>query len=276
MRINRLWFWIVPALFIFVSAGYIIYRYPAKHCSPLSKVPGMRCCIVESNKIADILPFACEPNVIFVFDIDNTLVCTPTDLGSDQWFSHNVERKIQMGMSYEDAVKEVLPNYFRVQEFITLQPVETATPKIVSRVGKQAHTIALTARSLQLKQRTIDQLKKLGITFAPPPSFAPELPIELDHPGLLKDGIIFCDQNDKGKLLFYIFKKFNYQPAWIIFVDDRLYNLLNVQKESLMQDVRFVGIRYGYMDERSDDFNAEKATAEYEQLIARGAPLPAM
>lgn len=274
---HRFWFWAIFLLLVCIGIGYLIYRYPQEQiCSPLSEVPGMRSCIIESKKIADVLTFGCEPNAIFVFDLDNTLVCTPTDLGSDLWFSHAVEQKIQMGIAYEDAVKEVLPNYFRVQEFIALQPVETVTPNIVSRIGKQAHTLALTARSLPLVQRTIDQLKKLEISFSAPPSFDRELSIQLDHPGLLKDGIIFCDQNDKGKFLFYIFKKFNYQPTWIIFVDDRLFNVLNVQKECLMQNVRFVGIRYRYMDERADNFDAKKANEEYKQLIEHGAPLPAI
>ncbi len=60
----------------------------------------------------------------------------------------------------------------------------------------------------------------------------------------LKSGIIFTSGVDKGMVLEYIFKKYNYYPKAMIFIDDLIENVESLQQTCLKLNIKFHGFHY--------------------------------
>jgi hypothetical protein len=61
---------------------------------------------------------------------------------------------------------------------------------------------------------------------------------------MLKSGVIFTSGLDKGIVLEYIFKKYNYYPKTVIFVDDLIENVESLQQICLKLNIDFYGFHY--------------------------------
>lgn len=222
--------------------------------------------IVESNTIKDVLNYTKNDQTLVIFDLDNTLVYPKKDVGGDAWFSYQMKQKISTGMSYEDALAVVLPLFFNVQDSLTLYPVETETPNILNFLEKQGIiALGLTARSLPLIARTHVQLKEAGLRLTKSPIFDRELSFNFNKPAVLNHGIMFCNNVNKGTVLINVLRTCDFKPTTIVYVDDKLSHLLEVQKECLDNNIHFIGLRYGKLDEfvsRFDPLRAEQQLAE--------------
>lgn len=223
--------------------------------------------IFESDSIQDVLQFA-EHGSMVVFDLDNTLVCPKKEVGSVQWFDHMLKQKMKRGMGVEDALTELLPLSFEVQNHIDLCPVESKTVDVLQELRKkEIVTVALTARSDTLVTRTMLQLQEIEIDFNAENGFNRELILEYPRPVLLKNGIIFCANNDKGSVLFSILTLVDYHPKKIIFVDDKLDHLFEVERACLRNAVNFIGIRYSKLDPVVAQFDPVRAEHELSLLL---------
>jgi len=227
-------------------------------------------CIIESCKIRDVLEYATDEQTIVVFDLDNTLVHPGQELGSDQWFSYMFKEKLASGMSRPDVLTFILPLYYEIYDHIPLYPVEPEGPAILSTLQKKGiKTVALTTKSLPLVARTQIQLKDAGFSFAPKGPFNCELTVQLEKPALLSHGIIFCNDNNKGPTLLKTLNTLNCIPKKIVFVDDKLSNLLDVEKDCLLNKIQFIGIRYGKLDSVVAQFDPARAEQQYAALFGK-------
>ncbi len=233
---------------------YFVYSW-------ITRVPDK---IVESVSITDIYkyiqPDEYNKDLLVIFDIDNTVAKTPTELGSDQWFTAKVEQFQTQGKSLLQAIDLTLPELFHIQFHSWLIPVEKQTISVINDLqSKGVSVIALTARSLELTQRTIEQLSRLGIHFTKTDPY--ECPLTHGHghgkAGLYIDGIIFSGNHNKGEMLTSWLNKISYHPKKIIFIDDKLKNLQAVETAVHKRDYPFIGIRYGYEDEAVRNFTLE-------------------
>ncbi len=260
-----------------IACGYFVFRHSDVTIQPSINSPCVSSCIIESKSIADILSYVSTPNVIVLFDIDNTLACPEGELGSDQWFTYLMTENHNAGMNDSNALESALKIYFHAHNFINLVPAEKNTLEILDQLRKlNIPTAAFTTRSLPIVERTIEQLAHAGIQLNPPANFGKELSFTVNEkPALFKNNIIFCNNNDKGKTLTNLFKEFNYHPELVLFVDDKVSHLLTVQSECLAHNIRFVGVRYGYLDDRVKNFNPQHAQQELLKLFAEhGMPEP--
>lgn len=261
---------------VLIACGYFVFRHFdwRPQTSQASQCVSR---IIESKSIADVLNYVSKTNVIVLFDIDNTLACPEGEIGSDQWFTYLMTENHNAGMDDSQALENALKIYFYAHNFVNLVPAEKNTLDILHQLQKlNIPTVAFTTRSLPIVERTIEQLAQAGIQLNPPSSFGKELSFTVNEkPALYKDNIIFCNNNDKGKTLTNLFKEFNYHPELVVFVDDKLGHLLTVQSECLSHNIRFVGVRYGYLDDRVKSFNPQQAEQELRKLLAdHGNPQP--
>jgi phosphoglycolate phosphatase-like HAD superfamily hydrolase len=230
--------------------------------------------IVESKNITDIYTYI-KPNeynkdLLVIFDIDNTIATTPTPLGSDQWFYAMKKGFVETGKSDQEAIDHLLPQYIHIQRNTWLIPVEKDTVSVIHTLQeKGVSVIALTARSLELAHRTIEQLHHMDIYFTKTDPY--ECPIAYDNkkPGIYIDGIIFSGNHDKGEMLVHWFKQSNYRPKKVIFIDDKLKNLHSVEKALHNRDYPFIGIRYGYTDDLVHNFSLEAAINEQAKFFEK-------
>ncbi len=221
----------------------------------------------EISSIKEVAQFLdAKKSILVIFDIDNTLLEASTDLGSDQWFSYRLRQYIEQGMHIDDAVKQILPLHFYINLLINLITTEpTLADDILSIKNNCEHVICLTARSLPLAERTLQQLHQNNLYFHIP---------ELDdiywiikQPCLYKQGCLFCGQNCKGDVLSAFLDKINYKPDLIIFIDDKDYNLQAVEDTAHKLNIEYIGLRYNRCDERVQNFDYEKTEIELQNFL---------
>jgi hypothetical protein len=239
--------------------------------------------IIEINTIDQVYKYLDQddynPETLVILDIDNTLLMPPTDLGSDQWFYAMYQRYLAKGYNKQDAVYAVLPVYKQVILETDFVPVEKETVSLVKKLqNKNVTVIGLTARSLDLCYRTIEQLDKVGIRFDV--SNPHECPIKYgtDKPALYVDGIIFCGNYNKGEVLVSWLKQIDYQPSKVIFVDDKLKNVKSVERALHKRDFPFYGLRYANLDDRVAQFDWNHTQKELKKFLKKhpeSRPIPA-
>lgn len=204
--------------------------------------------IVESDSHSIIHAYV-QPGCLVVWDIDNTLAHPIGRIGSDEWFTYLLEQELGKGLDFSRALHNVLPVYCEVQLHINLQLVEQGAPQLLKQLQHEGVAMmSLTARSLPLVNRTISQLADIGIDFSHN-HLGPEILLrELRGQYVYKRGILFSGQNNKGDALVDFLHQINVVPTRVIFIDDKLKNLRDVEDALNKVGIPFYGIRYSKLD----------------------------
>jgi|GEM_PF-243948 len=217
--------------------------------------------IIEIKKIEQCNKHI-QPDMLLVFDIDNTLMETAQTLGSDQWFSYRIEENIKRGMLKREAAMVALAEWVSIQNKTKVKLVEPVTAAFVEKLQKNGwKVVGLTSRGLELAAKTIEQLKSIGIDFTKAAPASREIIFDDDR--FYRDGILFCSGTNKGSLLFQFFNQVGCQPKKILFVDDKEKYLREVEKDCLQHQIPFLGIRYGFLDEKIKNFKPQVANEEW-------------
>ncbi|MEX0848659.1 MAG: DUF2608 domain-containing protein [Candidatus Dependentiae bacterium] len=228
----------------------------------LMRVFQLSALIVESDQLADVRKYL-TPGCLLMFDIDNTLAHPIGLIGSDEWFVHMIEQQKGQGKDFIQALNNVLPIYYEVQLKVPLQLIEQSTPQLLIELQKEGvDVIALTARSLPLVNRTIEQLSAIDIDFSHNHIGPVFVLRNAPHLYMYKRGILFSGDNNKGEALMDFLAYCDMKPEKIIFVDDKLHNLHKVEAVVEQQDIPFVGIRYCRLDEHVQNFDEQLADNE--------------
>lgn len=221
---------------------------------------------IDIQQIKEIKQYIISGNTLIVFDIDNTLLTTKTDLGSDQWFSFLVQEKMNMGITRAQAVAQVLPLYYHVHSIVDLVSTESDLHAQVADIKELCdYSVCLTARSLPLASRTIEQLQMNQLTFHDYDQLEREL--SLTHPSMYKGGVLFCGMNEKGEVLMHFLDLIDYHPEVIIFVDDKEKYIANVQAAAEKRNIHFIGLRYTGCDDRVLAYNHEATQQELKEFL---------
>ncbi len=224
--------------------------------------------IIESNTVAEIKNHLGNDleHTLVIFDIDNTLAAPKLEIGSDQWVNYLVAEKMKLGLDIQQAFNAVLPTYFHVQFKIAMHPVEDITPYLIDELQAQGvSVIALTARSIFVASRTLNQLDDMRVELGIK-GHVDELHLNMPIPCIYMHGVIFSGLNDKGMVLIELLNNIDFKPTKIIFIDDKLKNIVAVEYAAEKCGIEFIGIRYGRCDERVANFNPVKAQEQLEML----------
>jgi hypothetical protein len=228
------------------------------------------CYIIETDSIESIVNYIDldEPDILVIFDIDNTLARPSEELSSDEWFCYLVNKRMMEGYDYLTSIYYVLPIVYYAQFNVWLEPTESIVPFLVQQLmNHKIPVMALTTRSLFVAERTMEQLERINIAFLVSHISQDSLVLlGLDHPCFYNQSILFSGNNDKGEALVRLFEIMNYFPKKVIFVDDKLKYLLSVEKILKDYNISFIGIRYSGCDERVHNFNPDNAEMQWNKL----------
>ncbi len=223
--------------------------------------------IIESNTLEAVLDYISTRNVLVIFDIDNTIARPITELGSDEWFCDLVNKRMEEGHDYITAVYYALPATFYAQFNIPLEATEEMASSLITYLkDQQIPVMALTTRSLFVAERTMEQLEDIGIAFLVPHISQEDLVLQMPHPCLYRESILFGGNNDKGEALITFFHWMNYYPDAVIFIDDKLKHLSAVEKVLKHYNIPFIGIRYSGCDDLIKNFDPAIAETQWQQL----------
>ncbi len=213
--------------------------------------------ILEAQKALE----EANEETLILLDVDSTLT-TPSD-------PYLRRAAIQQYRSIYDALTmPMTPNQKRIFDHVLViqspsQLVEQAWPQVIKDLqGRGVKLLAFTAAKMGPLDSLIphfpvwryQQLKHLGIDFAP---IFPETILfeDLndwggDHPGMEK-GIIYSGHKiKKGEILGHVLRSLNFQPRYIIFIDDKQDNVdsLSSATRDHFPETRFLGIHYKGLD----------------------------
>jgi hypothetical protein len=250
---------ITPFILLLLGGTFFIFLNKKQHSL-----------IIESDHLSTVLDYIEPHGTLVIFDIDNTLAHPTQELGSDEWFSYNVDSKMAAGFDNLTSVYYALPKAFYAQFNIPLEPTEPGIPELITYlINNNVAVMALSTRSLFIAERTLEQLDNININFFIPGVSPDDLVLPMKHPCFYKQGVLFGGNNDKGRVLTSFLKIMNYHPKKIIFIDDKMKHLVAVEKVAKTRCLPFVGIRYSKCDEKVKNFDPTQSDAQWRALTKR-------
>jgi hypothetical protein len=197
---------------------------------------------------------------IVIFDIDNTLLEPIQTLGSDQWFGSLVASYKKSGLSDDESTNRAIADWSEVQKVMAVLPVEATTPLFVKQLQRRGiMTLALTARPADLKRTSVHQLLSAGIEFR---NHGYRYSDQKDI--LLYRGILFTGPHEnKGIVLSQFFKSKGIHPSRLIFIDDKLGNVKNMDAVFTASGIPNINFRYGAADLWVSQFDTKITDIEW-------------
>jgi hypothetical protein len=197
----------------------------------------------------------CEPYIQYdsfvIFDLDNTVMEPAQVLGSDQWFSYRIKEHLWDGMSEAEACAVALAEWTSVQLKTSVRPVEPDIVAFIKHLQKRDLVVmGLTLRGLNLAAKTLEQLQSIGVDFSKTYPITGEINFKNSGNVLCRRGVIFSNGTDKGALLLQFFQKSGFFPKRVLFIDDKEKHLQDVERICAVNQIPFIGLRYGFLDEK--------------------------
>jgi len=208
--------------------------------------------IVEFKSISQIVSHI-SPDTLVLLDIDNTVIELPQTLGTPQWFSDYYNKKRKLGMKHEEAMKSTVEIYTQVNEISAAKLVEQDTGSIIKTLQNRGIAVmGLTSRDDALLKTTIRQLESVGVNFNNGVFKDFQANLTLGERSKIKQGIIFTGGKHKGECLLEFLSLANWSPKKIIFVDDQLKNVQEVEVSLLKTPpfINYKGVRYSFLDDK--------------------------
>ncbi|MBZ7307553.1 DUF2608 domain-containing protein [Klebsiella oxytoca] len=180
-------------------------------------------------------------NVLLVFDIDNTVLTSRLEVGSDIWYQWQTNKlplkptaDQRVACLYEDSIALL----YNIGTMTLTEPELAAQMKS----WQEKHSVfALTSRAPDTRYATERELKKNGINFSVSPlkplneNEAPLYEGRLKRSYIYGNGIMLSSGQDKGVILDYLLDKTQRKYRAIVFVDDGIANI-NAMKNMLVSD----------------------------------------
>ena len=202
---------------------------------------------------------------LVIFDLDNTIMEPVQHLGSDQWFFHRIKHHEKNGLDFKESLERTLHEWYEIQAITKVKLVEKDIKNLIENLQKDNIAImGLTTRDVDFSLAALKQLKSLDISLDK--SSLHKQNIFFENGILYKNGILFANGMNKGHVLDQFFKKIDFLPKSVVFIDDKLKHLTEVENFCKKVDVKFLGFRYGYLDEKVKNFDKNIADIQHKKL----------
>lgn len=222
--------------------------------------------ILETETLASIKPYlGGSEAVLIILDLDNTLIEPAQSLGSDQWAWARVGELQTQGVPREEALSQVGKEWLKVHQVTKMRCPESTTPELIRELQAQGYPIlALTARGTIYESLTLRELDQVGIDFSVTAISGDRFELCFESKALYADGILFATLfNKKGDVLKEFFRTTGFVPKRIIFVDDKMTYIKDLEVLCNTLGIDYCGFRYGATDMRVKNFDLQKAGVQW-------------
>lgn len=226
--------------------------------------PKLFCEIIEIQKLEEALTYI-DSSTLVVLDIDDTLMVPAQMLGGDCWFRQEMKRLQKSGDSFEKALARTLPNYMKLQHVLEVNPVEPVTAAVVQKFQQRAqNVIGLTTRSTELAYRTFEQLKGLGIDLAKASIKDSTIGLSTHFAYSYIEGVLFTQVKHKGQMLKELCQALDYHPQKIIFINDKLKYVAQLEETFPEMGITYLGLRYAACDADIQNYDSKVTQLQLE------------
>lgn len=190
------------------------------------------CKICESDSFETIFSHV-SPNTLIVLDINNTLMHTAQELGSDRWAKHEIEKRMKKNnFSKEEVMSSFVTEWEKILIASETLPIEPLIPQWIYMLQKKnIPLIGLTACNVEMAYCTTKQLHSIDIDLSQTSPYSQSVEIFGGTASKYIEGIIFVGlNNDKGETLKRFLAQIDHKPEKILVVDDKKKNIESVQK----------------------------------------------
>lgn len=212
-----------------------------------------------------------KKDILVVFDFDNTLMAMNQDIGSDQWYNWQ-SKAISENLNKEkmlNSKEELFEVHYKLFALGDMHLVEKNTAELVQKIqSENIKSFIMTSRGSEYRNDIEIELERGGLSFkesaiGPLGGYASRFVPEgtgLTRLISYEDGILMGSGQNKGILLKYILNKTNSQFKLIIFIDDTLKNIENVEAV-YSQDPSVITFYYTHEEDRVLKFEKDKKKA---------------
>ncbi len=179
------------------------------------------------------------PDVLFVFDIDETVLVANNPKARSAWFGAMLAEQMKSTPSFVDAINETRRLYRIAQEQTTLEPVDPELIRFMNDLHQSGvRLIGLTSRSRELCDITPQQLAEVGLIAFGDQFGRCELQLPPhEFPLIFENGVFFTSGAHKGLCLGRLLREINWQPKVIIFIDDSHHHVEAVEAYASMMGI---------------------------------------
>lgn len=188
-------------------------------------------------------------------DLDNTVFTQQEVQATDHYYSIYKREQQALGVGYVWATIEAVHKFNNAQDSALVKPVENSVSTAIKDLQKnKIALIGLTARAPKLAHATEKQLHSLGIKFNDGSDLTShQCTLNLAHspyPTLYSNGIVYCDHNNKGRVLLALLEGLNLNFDAIVHVEDKYKNLKAVSQALAEKKphIKYMGLHYTYLD----------------------------
>ena len=220
-------------------------------------IPSLFGKIIETDLFEEVVNHL-SPDTILFCDLDNTLIEASQQFGSVQWGDNYRRELIDSGESSEKAEEIVHDLWLKMLPIIKMRLVDVEAPKIIQKLQQNGCIVlGLTARYQEEAPYTHPQLDQVGIYFD---KRYPDQEIVLNNSVLYEKGILFCGtHNKKSEALITFLKQLNLFPQKIIFLDDKLSHIQDLENSLAPSNIDYIGIRFSKADKRVREYDSTLA-----------------
>jgi hypothetical protein len=222
--------------------------------------------IVEVKHFSEVASHA-KSGTLVITDIDDTLLVPHQMIGSDEWFSHRMNKHRADGLHPNSALEKTVAEAQAVRQLTQMKLAEPGTDKIIRSLQKKGFCVmGLTVQGSAVAMRTNQQLKSNNIDLTEHALSKEDQYFPLNGQNMLyKNNILFTTGTSKGEALFTLLDKIKVNPKRIIFIDDKASNVESVEKWAKKRNVQFIGLRYSYSDQSKAAFRPDIAEVQFNQ-----------
>lgn len=221
--------------------------------------------IVEVNHFHEITDYVQHSSLV-ILDIDDTLLIPEQTLGNDAWFIDRTKDLIEnKGMKKEVAFQKTIWEWEAIRKITKVQIVEKNTDAIIQHLQKNNIAImGLTTQGICMSEITPWQLLSLNIDLNKTSPYKNDYYFRAGQGVLYTQGILFTSGTKKGKALLSLLKHINFRPDHVVFINDKLTHLQDVEESLEDENIKYTGLRYSYSDERVANYSREIANIQME------------
>jgi Protein of unknown function (DUF2608) len=220
--------------------------------------------IDESYNLFPLFDFLCSTNhqdTLAIFDVDDVLITPSSEDDLRHPYRNYLLESILSRLNPEEVELLKSSIFLNTKQVLVESRIEDIFEYLISQ---KIPSIALTAMGTgklgiikKMHDFRVKQLDSVMLSLSPPiPLHGEHIMVELTtiskrflhvsckgHP-MLTSGIIFTSGLDKGLVLKYIFKKYDYYPKTVIFVDDLIENIESLKQLCFELNINFYGFHY--------------------------------
>jgi hypothetical protein len=228
--------------------------------------------------------------VLLVFDLDNTLLTSESDLGSDVWYQWQTGKFAEEQPQEGEKVDHLFDAIGLLYELAPMRLVETNIPGLIRDWQETGFTMmVLTSRGPNYRAATERELSRAGISFeqsalAPPGEAAPVYRYDAVGKGKsaaredgsvnrremsYMKGVMMTSGMHKGSMLDHILEKTGRRFDAVIFVDDTEKNIRNMTESfARRDDVDVTVVHYTRVEQERVAENGAVLTPEQADAMA--------